>query len=244
MIQKPRSNIKTKKLELMHRMNMEDLTTMEIGLDESGRGPMFGRVYAAGVVLPTEIQHPDFDYSLLRDSKTIKSKKKMRVISDYIKTHALSYHISYVDVETIDKINVLQADMKAMHECICEIITPKKIISTKCIKLLIDGNYFTPYPPIIDEETDEIRFLSVETIEKGDGKVACIAAASILAKDARDQYIHDLCVQYPLLVERYGIDTNMGYGTKRHLDGIREYGITQFHRQSFGICKTSPHNFI
>jgi ribonuclease HII len=109
--------------------------------------------------------------------------------------------------------------------------------------LLVDGNDFKPFT-YYDESTEEIRSLRHETVEKGDNKYTCIAAASILAKVAHDEYIADMCAKYPILVERYSLDTHVGYGTKKHLDGIREHGITQWHRRSFGCCKTAKYSPI
>ena len=109
---------------------------------------------------------------------------------------------------------------------------------------IVDGNYFKPYSRF-DQITSTIVGLPHVTIEKGDGTYMGIAAASILAKNARDEWVLEMCQQYPILVERYGLDTNMGYGTKRHLDGIREYGISQWHRRTFGdLCKGSTVNLI
>ena len=113
----------------------------------------------------------------------------------------------------------------------------------KCLAT-VDGNYFTPYRRF-DLSSNTICELPHITIEKGDGKYMGIAAASILAKNARDQYVTDLCEKYPELVERYGLDTNMGYGTQRHMDGIREHGISQWHRKTFGpLCKNADTNII
>lgn len=214
----------------------------EIGLDECGRGPLFGRVYAAAVILPKESQTNIFDFSKIKDSKKIHSKKKMRELADYIKKHAISYSIQYVETDVIDQINILQADMHAMHECIKDIfqkITPKY----QDVSLLVDGNYFKPYC-LFDQEMNAgeggLYYVPYTTVEQGDSIHASIAAASILAKDARDEYILQLCEEYPDLKTRYSLDKNMGYGTKAHLDGIKTYGITQWHRTTFGICKTAP----
>jgi ribonuclease HII len=102
--------------------------------------------------------------------------------------------------------------------------------------LLIDGNYFNPIT-YLDKKTNRIETIPYTTIEGGDNKYASIAAASILAKVERDRYIDELCEQNPTLIEHYGIDSNKGYGAKRHMDGIKEHGITIWHRRSFGICK-------
>ena len=211
----------------------------EISIDEAGRGPMFGRLYVAACILPkTGFRHED-----MKDSKKIKSKHKMKKLAEYIKTNSISWHISYMEASKIDELNILQANMFAMHDCIANIITKMKsnIVDFKDYMLLIDGNYFKPFS-MFDEKTELIYSLRYETIEQGDNKYSGIAAASILAKDARDQYIEDLCKQYPELITRYSLNTNEGYGTKAHMEGIEEHGITQWHRRSFGCCKTAQLN--
>jgi ribonuclease HII len=209
----------------------------EIALDECGRGPMFGRVYAAAVILPNDTEL--FDYSLMKDSKKIHSKKKMRELAEYIRTHAVYTSVQYEEADVVDRVNILQADMLCMHKCIREIMDNPMIPNTVSnTSILVDGNYFKPYG-IYDEATETLRFIPHTTIEKGDGKYASIAAASILAKYERDTYIEELCREYPILSERYALDRNMGYGTKAHMDGIATYGITQWHRRSFGACKSA-----
>jgi ribonuclease HII len=117
-------------------------------------------------------------------------------------------------------------------------------VSVSDCTAVIDGNYFTPYR-VFDKTTESICEMPHVTIEQGDGKYMAIAAASILAKTARDNYISELCQTYPDLVTRYSLDKNMGYGTKAHLDGIREHGITQWHRKTFGsACKGAAVNVI
>jgi ribonuclease HII len=116
---------------------------------------------------------------------------------------------------------------------------PDNLSINRCMAV-VDGNYFTPYRAF-DKSDDTIHEMPFVTIEQGDAKYMAIAAASILAKTARDEYVIDLCKQNPVLVDRYGLDTNMGYGTKKHLDGIREHGISQWHRRTFGdACKNAP----
>ena len=134
----------------------------------------------------------------------------------------------------IDNINILQATQQAMHNSIKETI--KQLPTDAEIQLLIDGNYFKPYSTF-SKERRMFETVSHVCIEGGDNKYTAIAAASILAKVARDQYIADLCEQYPELDEKYGIAKNKGYGSKQHLDGIQNNGITSWHRRTFGICK-------
>jgi ribonuclease HII len=220
---------------------LEDPSIIEIGVDEVGRGPMFGRVYTAAVILPKD---DSFDHSLMKDSKKFHSKKKIEEVAEYIKQHCIAWHVSYEDEKTIDNINILQATQKSMHKSI--LATKQKYIdvcsstdvdiATKKIQLLIDGNYFNPIS-FLNKQRGIIETMSHVCIEGGDNKYTSIAAASILAKVARDEYIDQMCVEYPELVEKYAIDSNKGYGSKKHMDGIKQHGITIWHRRTFGICK-------
>jgi len=216
----------------------------ELSIDEAGRGCLFGRVYVACVVLPKE--HHRFDGKNIKDSKKFSSKKKLNEVASYIKEHALAWHVSYEEPTVIDKINILQAVMRGMHTCIRETILKINNITGVSNNLndfmaIVDGNYFTPFYSY-NEEKQCIVELPFETVEQGDATYMAIAAASILAKTARDNYVLELCEKYPFLDEHYGMSKNMGYGTKKHLDGIREYGITRFHRRTFGCCKTAMPN--
>jgi len=214
----------------------------ELCIDEVGRGCLFGRAYIACVVLPKE--PTEFDGKDIKDSKKFSSKKKLHAVAEYIKEKALCWHISYIEANVIDEINILHAVMRGMHECIKHVLDKLNGNALTHSMAVIDGNYFTPYR-CFDESTQSIYELPHTTVEQGDGKYMGIAAASILAKTARDAYVTDLCEQYPVLSERYGLHTNMGYGTKTHLDGIREHGITQWHRRTFGdLCKTAALNSI
>jgi len=218
-------------LEKFYDKEAVEKGNIELCLDEVGRGCLFGRTYIACVVLAS-----DFDGTNVKDSKKFSSKKKIKEVSEYIKQHALYWHIAYIENDVIDQINILQAVMRGMHECIRTILEKNGIDKTRAMAV-VDGNYFTPYR-WFDDET--IRELPAVTVEQGDAKYMGIAAASILAKVARDEYIGELCLTNPLLVDYYGLDTNMGYGTKKHMDGIRQHGITKWHRRTFGeICKTA-----
>ena len=217
----------------------------QICIDEVGRGCLFGDVYIACVVLPKEPS--SFIGTDIKDSKKFSSKKKLKVVAEYIKENALYYHISPISYDDIDKLNILQAVMKGMHQCIDSVYKQINQIDSSihykdCIAI-VDGNYFKPYIKY-DNSTDTFTEMPHETIEKGDGKIMGIAAASILAKDARDTYVSDVCDEYPLLDERYNLKKNVGYATKAHLDGIKQYGISEFHRKTFGICKSSSINKV
>jgi ribonuclease HII len=220
------------KPELLARFYFDNPNIFEIGVDEVGRGPLFGRVYTAAVILPKD---DSFNHLMMKDSKKFHSKQKITEASEYIKENAIAWFIGYEDEKTIDEINILQATQKSMHWCIAGILS-KIDKNTQDIQLLIDGNYFNSYS-IYNPKKKKLEVINHVCIEGGDNKYTCIAAASILAKVARDEYIEELCANYPELVEKYSIDSNKGYGAKKHLDGIKEYGITQWHRKTFGICK-------
>ena len=238
---------RTKKPIVLLEQTYDICNQFEIGVDEAGRGPMFGRLYVAAAVLPKH----GFSHELMKDSKKFTNKEKLRETAEYIKQNALAWNIQYIENDVIDKQNILKCVMLGMHEAIKQVISkleniPKDTVHEQYVRkfmLLIDGNYFTPHI-VFDEETQSVREIPFETIEGGDNKYTCIAAASILAKVAHDEYIADICRKYPVLIERYGLDSHVGYGTKRHLDGIKEHGITQWHRRTFGSCKTAVYSPI
>lgn len=216
----------------------------EIGVDEAGRGPLFGRVYTGAVILP----HPaaasaasSFDFSLLKDSKKFTSEKKIREVSDYIKEHAVAWAVAYEEPAVIDALNIRRATLQCMRTAINTVIknhgSSVSPIPTSDYLLLIDGNDFIPMGNF-NQRTSEIENYRHVCVESGDNTYACIAAGSILAKVARDDYIEKLCDEYPVLDELYSLRGNKGYGAKKHMDGIREHGITQWHRRSYGICRT------
>ena len=202
----------------------QERNRLEAGVDEVGRGCLAGRVYAAAVVWPNRIE--DYDYSIIKDSKKLSDKKKI-LAKHYIEENAIDYAVGWVDEKTIDKINILQASQRAMHKAIDN-------LSVVPDYLLVDGNYFRPYMDRND------NYVSFDCITKGDNEYISIAAASVLAKVARDQYIVDLVKENPEY-EKYGWLKNKSYGTKQHLDAIKKYGITPYHRTTFGICKKYKH---
>jgi ribonuclease HII len=228
----PIKNKRVKAPELLHYYS-EDPNIIEICVDEVGRGPLLGAVYTCAVILPKE--NTEFKYSLMKDSKKFSSKKKMEEVANYLKENSI-YHVACESEKVIDEINILRATQQSMHKCITEVIKNNKI-NINNVVLLIDGNYFSPLC-LFNSDKKMLQQVKHVCIEKGDNTYAGIAAASILAKTTRDNYIKDLCSEKPLLSLHYGIDKNCGYGTSAHLAGIKKYGITELHRKSFGICKT------
>ena len=180
---------------------------LEAGCDEAGRGCIAGPVFAAAVILP-----PDFKHSLLNDSKVLNAyeRKKLR---EEIMELAISLSVKYIDNSTIDDLNILRASILAMHKALDNLnINPQFLI--------IDGNWF-------------IKYKSVEhkCIIKGDSKYYSIAAASVLAKTFRDDYMKKIHEEY----DKYGWDNNKGYATKQHREAINRFGLTPYHRKSFRI---------
>jgi len=221
-----------KTLNILQKSFLNNSNIYEIGVDEAGRGPMFGRVYTAAVVLPY-FESSAFDFSLMKDSKKFHSEKKLEQAANYIMEHAIAYDVQYAEAEEIDNSNILKVTIQTMTKAILNIIN--KLENTSDIHLLIDGNYFKPIMRINNQGLSEI--ISYNCVEGGDNLYCSIAAASILAKYFRDKYILDLCEQEPELDEKYGLRKNKGYGTVKHMEGIKTHGITQYHRKSFGICK-------
>ena len=198
-----------------------DLST--IGVDEAGRGTLFGNVVAAAVIMPDNID--DELYNQIKDSKKL-SFKKRKIIAEYIKEKALTYGIGIATPREIDDINILQAAIKAMHRALFQAYKKYKFSN-----IIIDGNYFKPI--ICPDGDDEI--ISFECITKGDGKYINIAAASILAKDYHDNEIISLVNDNPEL-NKYDLLKNMGYATLKHRNAIINHGIHDLHRKTFSSC--------
>ena len=221
-------------------------TLFEIGIDEVGRGPMFGRVYSAAVILPI---NDTFKYECLKDSKKFTSQKKITEVADYIKANALFWAICYEDEKAIDTLNIRNATLKAMHNAISAIIAKynesvnniNEIDLNTLFYLLIDGNDFKCYTYFC-KTSNVIKQLNNVLVEGGDNKYCSIAAASILAKVERDNYIRAMCLEFPKLDTYYGLLNNKGYGTIKHMEGIKKYGISKWHRITYGCCKDSTIN--
>ena len=190
MEKKTKNNKQQTKKQLLNVSYYNDDNIIEIGIDEVGRGPMFGRVYTAAVILPKE----GFDHSKMKDSKKFHSKKKINEVSEYIKENAIAWSIQWEDEKVIDKINIRNATHSAMHKAIKEIYDKE---NGKNYVLLVDGNDFKPYIVMKENILEQVSHVC---IEGGDNKYSSIAAASILAKVARDAYIDEMCVLNPELI--------------------------------------------
>jgi len=197
-----------------------DKTLIEAGVDEVARGCLSGPVYAAAVIWPNEEEQLDPNI-ILKDSKKL-SKEKRNLLRDYIEEYAIDYAVASVDNNEIDKINILQASQLAMRKAIAKLDVQPDF-------LLIDGNYFKPY-------IHNGELIPHECFIKGDDKYQSISAASILAKVYHDEYIEKLLEEEPEL-KVYDWENNMCYGTKKHMEAIKEHGISKYHRKTFGICK-------
>ena len=183
---------------------------IEAGCDEAGRGCLAGSVYAAAVILPPDYQNPD-----LNDSKKLTDKKR-KALREQIERDAVSWAVGIVTPDEIDKINILNASILAMHRALDQLkVRPEAVI--------VDGNRFKPY-----------QNLPYTTIVKGDGKYLAIAAASILAKTYRDDYMDALAEEYP----QYDWKSNKGYPTKKHRAAIKQFGVTPYHRMSYNLLGT------
>lgn len=180
---------------------------IEAGCDEAGRGPLVGPVTAAAVILP-----PDFHNDIINDSKQLPERKR-NLLRPVIEEQALAWAVAHVWPEEIDRINILNASILAMHRALDQLKVRPEFV-------LVDGNKFKPYGDT-----------PYQTIVKGDGKMMSIAAASILAKTHRDEYMRRIAKEYP----QYGWDHNMGYPTKEHYAAIERFGITLYHRKSFNL---------
>lgn len=196
---------------------------IEAGCDEAGRGPLAGSVFAAAVVLDSDIitnQLHTHWLEMLNDSKQLTENERI-FLRPNIERYATAWAVVEVTAEEIDRINILNASIIGMQRALDKLpITPQHII--------VDGNKWKPYIP-----EGEVMEIPARTVVKGDGKYLSIAAASVLAKTYRDEYMMRLHEQYP----QYHWDTNMGYPTKAHYEAIRKYGITPYHRKTFKLLK-------
>lgn len=234
----------------MHEIHLKEKLNhgiAEAGCDEAGRGPLAGPVFAAAVILPDGFRHP-----LLNDSKKMSAKAR-ETLRHIIESEAVAYSVTAVSAEEIDRINILNASIAGMWRSVMSLGTRPEYI-------IVDGNRFRKYSmiPGIFHETDgsmkekkpvhpwedmetvkEYSSIPFSCIVKGDAEFASIAAASVLAKTYRDEYMRRLAEEYP----QYGWESNMGYPTKEHIEAIRKYGYTPHHRKSFHVKELEPSLF-
>ena len=208
-----------------------DADRIEAGLDEAGRGPLAGPVFAAAVILP-----PDFHHPLLNDSKQMSAKQREE-LRPTIEKEAVAWAVECVSAEEIDRINILGASIVGMWRAVVRLgVRPESLI--------VDGNRFRPIDRLpeaaleepfeggrLKEHVSSWKDIPWETFVKGDGRFASIAAASVLAKTWRDEYMLRLAEEFP----QYGWDRNMGYPTAEHVEAIRRYGYTPYHRKTFHV---------
>ncbi|MEE3407014.1 MAG: ribonuclease HII [Candidatus Cryptobacteroides sp.] len=185
---------------------------IEAGCDEAGRGPLAGPVYAAAVILPADFHHP-----LLNDSKQM-TEKARETLRPIIEKEAVAWAVEAVSAAEIDEINILNASIAGMQRAVLKLAVRPQF-------LLIDGNKFKP-----------LQDIPYKTVVHGDATFASIAAASVLAKTYRDEFMRNLALRYP----EYGWDRNMGYPTKEHIEAIRQFGYTEWHRMSFHPKELEP----
>ena len=206
---------------MLEKYCIEDV--IEAGCDEAGRGPLAGSVFAAAVIWSKEtVENPAHEewLELLDDSKKLTDKQRA-YLRPLIEKYATAWAVVEVSAEEIDQINILKASITGMQRALDKLtIRPQHI--------LVDGNKWRPYIP-----EGQVMEIPARTVVKGDGKYLSIAAASVLAKTYRDEYMLRLHKQYP----QYHWDTNMGYPTKAHYEAIRQYGITPYHRKTFKLNK-------
>ncbi len=181
--------------------------TIEVGTDEAGRGCLAGPVVAAAVILPQDFEHP-----FLNDSKQL-TEKQREILRPIIEQNALAFGVAFLSEEKIDEINILQASILAMHFSIDK-------LSLKPEHIIVDGNKFKPY-----------KNIPHTTVVKGDAKFMSIAAASVLAKTYRDEFMLKINIEFP----HYCWNQNKGYPTKKHRDAIVKFGTTKYHRKTFRL---------
>ncbi len=191
---------------------------LEAGCDEAGRGPLAGPVFAAAVILPKDF-HNDF----LNDSKQM-TRNRREMLRPIIEKEAIAWSVVQVSAQEIDEINILNASITGMQRAVLS-------LKVKPQYLLIDGNKFKPFA--------DYQYSDYKTIVKGDATYASIAAASVLAKTYRDDLMCKLALEYP----QYGWDKNMGYPTEEHIEAIRKYGLSPYHRRSFHPKELEPSLF-
>lgn len=207
----------------MYKLRYKEDDAVEVGLDEAGRGCLLGRLYVGAVVFSNDIED-FFDngaaLNAIKDSKTL-SKRKRDILYDYVQECALDKAVAFAEVAEIDEVNILQADLNCMHRALDSLQVPVE-------RILVDGDHWRPY-----NDTEG------HTIIDGDAQYLSIAAAGILAKVSRDRWIQEIVQTHPDWDTKYGLSTNMGYGTATHMKGISEYGVTEEHRRSYAPVRNA-----
>lgn len=207
----------------MYKLRYADDDAIEVGLDEAGRGCLFGRLYVGAVVFTNDVEDL-FDHGAslhqIKDSKKL-SKRKRDIVYDYIQECALDKAVAYAEAEDVDRLNVLQADLTTMHRALDMLDVPVD-------RVLTDGDHWRPY-----KDTEG------HAIVDGDAQYIAIAAAGILAKVSRDRWIEEIVATHPEWDTMYGLSHNMGYGTLDHMNGLKTYGATAEHRKSFAPVRAA-----
>ena len=201
-----------------YKLRYKEDDAIEVGVDEAGRGCLFGRLYVGAVVFSDD-KEAFFDHGAtletIKDSKVI-TKRRRDILYDYIQDCALDKAVGFAEAAEVDEVNVLQADLNCMHR------TLDSLQNVPVSRILVDGDHWRPY-----------RDTEGYAIVDGDAQYLAIAAAGILAKVARDRWVASVVVEHPEWDERYGLGSNMGYGTAAHMKGLSEHGATSEHRRSF-----------
>lgn len=224
----------------MLELYKDDTSENQVGVDEVGRGCFSGPVVASAVMWDTnwllENKNNYEHLKWIKDSKKMTAKRRTEC-AEFIKNNSKAFSIAYISPREIDEKNILNAAYEAMHNAIDVIANTHKID-----RLLVDGTSFKPYKNkhfnIEDMKNNNVNIMIPHHCEpQGDNKYLCIASASILAKVERDEYMTRLCRENPELQEKYDWINNKGYGTPKHIKGIQQFGLTEHHRRTFGMCK-------
>ncbi len=195
---------------------------VEVGLDEAGRGSLWGRLYVGAVIMSPEDEAYFDNGATLRtitDSKKL-TKRRRAVLADFVSENAIEATVAWAEPSEIDTVNILQADMAAMHRALSSMTTPFQ-------RILVDGDHWKPWT------SAEGELIPAITIVEGDARSLPIAAASIMAKEAHDAWVREEITKRPELNEHYGLGSNMGYGTATHMEGLKTWGADALHRRSF-----------
>jgi len=212
----------------MRRQWIDD-GSVEVGLDEAGRGSLWGRLYVGAVIMAPDDEAYFDNGAVLRqitDSKKLTPRRRA-VLADFIQENAIAVSVAWSEPEEIDLLHILQADMAAMHRALDDICVPFQ-------RILVDGDYWKPWSPLgPDGKRDQENPVPAITIVEGDSVSLPIAAASIIAKEAHDAWVREVVAADPSLHEHYGFGSNMGYGAAAHMEGLRTWGAHALHRRSF-----------